>query len=83
MGQRSHTNIIEIEGYKYDDLKLEFSLGKITKTFDLGNLNSAIISEDITSKVNIIGGHPEFDNLKQVMKNTAREYLIGMGLIVE
>lgn len=83
LGQRSHTNIIEIEGYKYDDLKLEFSLGKITKTFNLGNLNSAIISEDITSKVNIIGGHPEFDNLKQVMKNTAREYLIGMGLIVE
>lgn len=80
-GQRSYTKIIEIDGYGYDDLKLEFQLGKTTKTFNLGDLDSLVVSEDITNMVVQSGGHPVFDSLKRKMKETACEYLKGMGLI--
>ncbi len=82
-GQRSYTKIIEIEGFEYDDLKLEFSLGSTNKTFNLKELENIVVNEDITDKVEQNGGNPIFDSLKSVMKDTAKEYLIGMGLLVE
>ncbi len=81
-GQKSYTQIIEIEGYEYDDLKLEFKLGKTVKTFNLGNLEKLVVSEDVTDEVLQSGGHPVFSSLKDKMKDTAKEYLEGMGLIV-
>lgn len=80
-GQRSYTEIIEIEGFEYDDLKLEFSLENTNKTFNLRDLNSLVVNEDITKKVKQIGGHPVYDDLKFVMEGTAKEYLKGMGLL--
>lgn len=81
-GQRSYTDIIEIEGFEYDDLKLEFSLGDTDKTFNLRDMNNLIVNEDITKKVNQDGGHPVYESLKPVMQNTAEEYLKGMGLLI-
>lgn len=81
-GQRSYTDIIEIEGFEYDDLKLEFSLGDTDKTFNLRDMNNLIVNEDITKKVNQDGGHPIYESLKPVMQDTAKEYLKGMGLLV-
>lgn len=81
-GQRSYTDIIEIEGFEYDDLKLEFSLGDTDKTFNLRDMNNLIVNEDITKKVNQDGGHPIYERLKPVMQDTAKEYLKGMGLLV-
>lgn len=81
-GQKSYTQIIEIEGYEYDDLKFEFKLGKTVKTFNLGNLEGLVVSEDVTSDVLQSGGHPVFSSLKDKMKVTAKEYLEGMGLLI-
>lgn len=81
-GQRSYTDIIEMEGFEYDDLKLEFSLGDTDKTFNLRDMNNLIVNEDITKKVNQDGGHPIYESLKPVMQDTAKEYLKGMGLLV-
>ena len=80
-GQRSYTSIVEIKGFEYDDLKLEFSLGETNKTFNLGDMNSLVVSEDITDQVRQDGGHPAYDSLKIIMKKTAREYLKGMGFL--
>ena len=80
-GQRSYTDIIEIEGFEYDDLKLEFSLEHTNKTFNLANMNSLVVNEDITEKVRQKGGHPVYDSLKPIMRDTAEEYLKGMGLL--
>ena len=80
-GQRSYTELIEIEGFDYDDLKLEFSLEKTNKTFNLKDMNSLVVSEDITKKVKKKGGHPVYDSLKPIMKETAQEYLKGMGFL--
>nr|DAT51704.1 MAG TPA: hypothetical protein [Caudoviricetes sp.] len=82
-GQRSHTDIVEITDFKYDDLKLEFSLEGVNKTFDLGNMDSIVISEDITKKVQMENGNPLYTSLKPQMKNAALPCLRDMGLLDE
>lgn len=82
-GQRSYTEIIEIEGFEYDDLKLEFSLGEGDKTLNLRELNNIVVNEDITSKVMQAGGHPIYEKLKPIMRDTAKKYLMSMGILVE
>lgn len=81
VGQRSYTDIVEIEGFDYDDLKLEFSLGETSKTFTLRDMNSLVVNEDITKKVKQKGGHPEYDSFKLIMRETAKDYLTGMGFL--
>lgn len=80
-GQRSYTEIIELDGFEYDDLKLEFSLESTNKTFDLRDMNSLVVNEDITKKVKQIGGHPVYHDLIPIMQETAEGYLKGMGLL--
>lgn len=82
-GQRSYTNLIEIEGFDYDELKLEFSLGNTAKTFNLKDMNSLVVNEDITKQVSQKGGHPVYDSLKPIMKKTAKDYLKAMGFLKE
>jgi hypothetical protein len=82
-GQKSYTDIIQIDGFEYDDLKLEFALEGTNKTFNMKDMNSLVVNENITKKVVIKGGHPTFESLKPIMKKTAKEYLIGMGLLVD
>lgn len=80
-GQRNCTNIIEIDDFEYDDLKLEFKLGKLNKVISLNDTTGLKVNEDITECVRMQGGNPQFDSLKKVMKGSAIEYLKGMGLI--
>lgn len=83
LGQRSYAQIIEFEDFDYDDLKLEFSLGSTNKTFNLRDMNSLVVNEDISDKVNQKGGHPMYSSLKPVMKKTAVQYLKGMGFLAD
>ena len=80
-GQRSYTDIIEIDGFEYDDLKLEFALGSGEKTLNLREISNVVVSEDVTEKVMQIGGNPIYEKLKPVMQNIAEEYLINMGFL--
>lgn len=82
-GQRSCTKIIEIEDYEYDDLKLEFNLGNTSKVISLKDTIGLRVTEDITDIVNVQGGNPEFSSLKDVLKDSARGYLIDMGFLEE
>ncbi len=58
---------------------MEFSLEGTNKTFNLRDMNSLVVNEDITKKVKQEGGHPIFSSLKPIMQETAKEYLKGMG----
>lgn len=80
-GQRSYTNIIEIEDFEYDDLKLEFKLGKTNKVISMKDTTNLRVTEDVTDQVDVFGGNPEFESLKRIMQDTARDYLSGMGLL--
>ncbi len=82
-GQRSCTKIVELEDYEYDDMKLEFTLGRTEKTISLANTKGLQVNEDVTDLVDVKGGIPVFDSLQEVLKETAREYIIGMGLLTQ
>ncbi len=80
-GQRSCTNIVELEDFEYDDMKLEFKLGRTNKTISLADTSGLRVNEDITDAVTIKGGNPTYDSLRTVLRETAKEYLVGMGLL--
>ena len=80
--QRSSTDIIQIDGFEYDNLKFVFKLGNTEKTINLDNLDKIVITEDITNDVQISGGHPIFECLTPLMVKTGRSYLVGLGLVV-
>lgn len=82
-GERAFSDIVQIEGFEYDELKMDFKLGNSLKTINLSNIDNLQMVEDITDKVNLEGGHPTFDSLKVQMKQIGKEYLIAKGLIIE
>ena len=44
-------------------------------------MTSLVVNEDITKKVQQKGGHPVYDSLKPIMRETAKDYLTGMGFL--
>ena len=82
-GQRLCNTIIEIDDFNYDELKLEFKLGKNKKTISLDNIESLNINEDITKHVKQENGHPTQDSIIPILTDTAKSYLVEMGLIIE
>lgn len=82
-GERAFSDIVQIEGFEYNELKMDFKLGKTSKTVNLANVDNLQMIEDITDKVHLEGGHPTFDSLKEQMKQTGKEYLLAKGLIIE
>lgn len=81
-GQRASTSRIELPDFTYDQLKLEFSINKKTKTIDFNDTTELKVNEDITDQISIINGIPNFNSLKNQMKITAYEYLKLIGFIV-
>lgn len=82
-GARRFDQVIQIDGFEYDDLKLEFETGRTSKTISLRNVDRLIVTEDITNDIDIVGGHPEFISLCNTMKETGEFYLVAKGLLVE
>lgn len=80
-GQRTYSQIVEIDGFDYDELRLEFSLDGSNKTFNLKDMEKIVLSEDISKDVTCSGGHPTFSSLKGVMVERAKHYLQSMGLL--
>lgn len=83
LGQITYDKLIQLENFEYDDLKMEFKLGRTLKTISLKNINDLQVSEDVTEDVKLLGGHPDFESLKKVMKSTAVFYLKAKQLILE
>lgn len=82
-GIRKYDDVIQIDDFKYDDLKMEFKFGKSTKTISLKNTDNLQICEDVTNDVQIIGGHPEFKSLKNIMKSTGEFYMEAKGILMK
>jgi hypothetical protein len=81
-GQRVLTNIVELRNFDYDNIKLEFKLGKKYKTINLSDVTSISFNEDISDFVDLIGGHPTTESIRPILIDTAETYLGEMGLIV-
>lgn len=78
-GQRGATDIIQIEGFDYTNIKFVFKLGNLEKTINLDNIDKIVVTEDITNQVTVIDGLPTFITLKPVMIEIGRGYLRGIG----
>lgn len=74
--------IIQIDGFKIDDLKFEFKNGRRIKTISLRNLDNVVLSEDVTDELVIENGHPTFESLSVSMKNTGEYYLHARGILI-
>lgn len=80
-GKRAYNAIVELDDFEIDDFKMEFSLGKRDKTISMRGLDQLVVNEDITDLVIIENGHPKFDSLCEVMRETGEGYLRAKGAI--
>lgn len=82
-GTRRYDQVVQIEDFEYDDLKLDFKMGRNMKTISLKNIDNLQMKEDVTKEVDLDGGNPTFVTLKEVMKERGEFYLYAEGLLVE
>ncbi len=80
-GDKRYDEIIQIENFEIDDLKLDFRMGSRTKTISMRNLDNLIAVDDVTNDVILENGNPNFDSLCKVMQETGEFYLRAKGLI--
>ena len=74
-GEITYNDIIQLDDFEIDDLKLEFTIGSRNKTVSMKGLDQLVINEDVTSDVVVENGHPTFASLCNVMKEFGEEYL--------
>lgn len=79
--QRAINEIVHVEHFEYDNIKLEFTLGGRNKTLNLSNLDDIVVTEDVTDELTLDGGHPEINSITRVLTDNSRLYLQSMGLI--
>lgn len=74
-GERNFNSIIELDDFEIDDFKMEFAFGRRNKTISMKELERLVINEDITDHVEKENGHPVFQSLCEVMRETGEDYL--------
>ena len=68
--------IINLEDFDYDELRMEFKIGKSVKTLNLTNLDRIVITIELNNEnLNIVDGHPTHDSLINIIKENAYDYL--------
>lgn len=78
-GQKLYSSLVEIDEESVTDIKYEFSKGSVKRTVSMKNIDSAIISEDITDRVVLDKGNPTKDSLEIVFNETWREYMAELN----
>ncbi len=81
-GNKRYDEIIQIDDFEIDDLKLDFKMGYKTKTISMKNLDNLVASEDITENVILENGIPTFESLCKEMEETALFYLKAKGFVM-
>lgn len=81
-GNKRYDEIVKIDDFEIDDLKLDFKMGHRTKTISMKNLDNLIAAEDITDDIDLVNGSPTFESLCIVMEETAKFYLKAKGLLL-
>lgn len=77
--KRKLKGVIEIQGFKYDNVKIEVEIGKNHRTIDLGNLDRIRPYFDITDEVRVSeSGHPSFDSINNIAKSLLKDFSDSM-----
>lgn len=80
-GNITYSEIVQLEDFEIDDLKMEFQIGNRVKTISMKGLDRIVFNEDITEDVIMENGHPTFASLCRVMKEIGESYLRIRGFI--
>ena len=80
-GLINYSDVVVLDN-EYDDIKLEFSLGKKSKSFSLRNLDRIVVAQDISNIVQVKGGNPIKESIVEIMREEAEEYLQEKGYII-
>lgn len=81
-GKLSYDRVVEMPYCDIDDVKIDIKVGGKDKIISLKNIDRVVVSEDITDKVQCIGGNPTKDTVIRVLLENEIDYLIEMGNIV-
>jgi hypothetical protein len=67
--KRKLSNFVELEDFKYDDVKIEVELNRNRRTVDLSNLQKIRAYIDVSDQIKIMpNGHPSFESIDYVAK---------------
>ncbi len=81
VGQRRVTNFVELEGFDYQRVKVEFVINGKHRIVDLSQLDDLNALYDITQDI-VIGqnGHPTFESIDRVAQEITNEIYRGIGI---
>lgn len=80
-GERTVTQAFEVQGFEYDNVKIEVRVGNTTRTLDLSELENITGYFDITEDVETENGHPIYDSIQEVSKVFAEHFLRERNII--
>jgi hypothetical protein len=66
---------VQIRGFEYDTVKVDFKMGETSRTIDLGTPNTFRAGYNVTDRVVIISGHPTFESIDRTGREIVREIL--------
>lgn len=77
------TDIIEIDGFEYDDIKIELDIGKgKVRTLDLGNIDNMVMKLNFKDfDVKGVDGHADRNKLKKEVEEIYKTYSKNINLI--
>lgn len=77
------TDIIEIDGFEYDDIKIELDIGKgKVRTLDLGNIDNLVMKLNFKdSDIKGVDGHADKDKFKKEVEEIYKTYSKNINLI--
>jgi len=79
--QRMTTNFIEVQGFNYDNVKLDFELFGKKRIVDLSDLENLSAYYDISREVQIgHNGHPVYDSIKNIASERLSELMRAIGI---
>lgn len=65
-GRAATSELIEINGIEYDNIKIEIDIGRKKKTLNLGDIRKLRMNIDITENVKMSkDGHPTFESIRE------------------
>lgn len=79
-GRRGASRFLELDGFEYDNAKVEFDIGGKTRTVDLSDIMKLRSLVDISNDVTVgQDGHPVFNSVDVIANNLLRDVLQDMG----
>lgn len=75
-GKNNIREIINLDDFNYDELRMEFNVGGRSKTLNFSNLDRIVITIDVEEEELIIkDGHPTHESIEQLIEQNAYDYL--------